>query len=209
MTKTLLHVVTMLFDWDDSLLATSRCYDETWAEKLYRGFKRNLTIDFDFIVFTDRIRQFNEPIIQELMTVSEPGYGKFTEPYRLNEAMIFCGLDTVVLQNVDHLAEYCLSQTKIALSRNPYQPDQCINPVALVPPGHAHVFHTWNGENDMEWLRTFDVNYIDDLFPGQLLSLKFHDVRRKGTQDANIVYFHGNHKPHQLLHLPWVKEHWR
>lgn len=205
----MINIVTMLFDWNETLLATSRCFDETWVDKLYRGFKRNLTVPFDFIVFTDRVRNFKEPVIQELMVSSGPGYGKFTEPYRLNEAMILCGLDTVIVKNVDHLVDYCLRAKKIAVPCNPYQPNQCINAVALVPPGHADVFHTWNGENDMEWLRTFDVDFTDDLFPGELVSLKFHDVRRKGLQGASIVYFHGNHKPHQLLHLPWIQEHWR
>jgi hypothetical protein len=26
--------------------------------------------------------------------------------------------------------------------------------------------------------------------------------------DERIVYFHGNSKPHELQHLPWIREHW-
>lgn len=205
----MLHVVSMLWDHNERSLPTSRCFDESWVDKLYRGFKRNLTIPFKFVLFTDRKRLFEEAINQELMVSSnKPDYGCFTEPYRLNESMIFCGLDTVVVGNVDHLARHCLRYGKIALPRDPYQPDRTINGVALVPPGHRYVYDEWHGENDMEWLRRFKTDYIDDLWPGDVISLKFHDVRRKGLQGAKIVYFHGRPKPHELQDLPWIKEHW-
>lgn len=204
-----LHVVTMLWDWNSSLLQSSRCYDESWADKLCRGFKRNLTVPFNFVVFTDRDRRFEEDVVQIRMTSSGTGYGRFTEPYRLNEPMILVGLDTIVVDNIDHLAEYCLHPGKIALPRDPYVPERSINGVALVPPGHANVYARWRGENDMEWLRAFDVNLIDDLFPREVVSLKAHDVRRRGLQQAKIVYFHGRPKPHELGQLTWVRQHWR
>ncbi len=205
-----LHVVSMLWDANAHSLPNSRCFNETWATKLLHGFTRNLTIPFKFILFTDHERDLPREIIQERITSSsEPGYGSFTEPYRLNAPMILVGLDTVIVKNIDHLAAYCLTNKKIALPRDPYQPDRSINGVALVPPGHAHVYETWQGENDMVWLRTFDVNFIDDLFPGQVLSCKAHDVRKKGLQGARVVYFHGRPKPHELMKLQWIKDHWR
>lgn len=205
----MLHVVSMLWNTNDHSLPTSRCYDDTWAIKLYNGFARNLTVPFKFVLFTDRDRRLPKHIVQERMiSADKPDYGCFTEPYRLNEAMILCGLDTVIVRNVDHLARWCLEETEIALPRDPYDHSRSINGVALVPPGHANVYETWHGENDMAWMRTFQTRYIDDLWPAQVVSLKAHDVRRKGLQDARIVYFHGRPKPHEL-NLPWLKEHWR
>lgn len=204
-----LHVVTCLWEANEKSQPFSRCYDESWVEKLYRGFKRNLTIPFEFVCFVDYLRDFTEPAIrQQRLTTSNPDYGCFTEPYRLNVPMILAGLDTIVVRNIDHLARYCLQGDKVALPRDPYKPERSINGVALVPAGNRRIFDWWQGENDMEWLRRFPWQPIDDLVPGQVLSLKAHDVRRKGLQDARVVYFHGEPKAPSLGHLDWVKEHW-
>lgn len=204
----MLHVATCLWDANRNSEAFSRCYNETWVEKLYRGFKGNMTVPFRFVVFTDSDRAFCEGIEQERLASDEPDYGSFTEPYRLNEPMILVGLDTVILRNIDHMANYCLTGDKIALPRDPYRPERSINGVALVPAGHRKVFDDWRGENDMEWLRKFPWQPIDDLWPGQVLSLKFHRIRDVGVGDARIIYFHGRPKPDQLQHLPWIRENW-
>jgi hypothetical protein len=85
--------------------------------------------------------------------------------------MILVGLDTVIVRNIDHFAHYCLTGDKIALPRNPYNAEQSINGVALVPAGHRKVFDDWRGENDMEWMRKFPWQPIDDLWPGQVVSV--------------------------------------
>jgi hypothetical protein len=204
----MIYVATCLWNANDKSQPFSRCYNESWVEKLYRGFARNLTIPFKFVVFTDRDRVFSEPIVQKRLITAKPDYGCFIEPYRLNEPMILVGLDTVIVRNIDHLAKYCLEGEEIALPRDPYQPERSINGVALIPAGHRHVFDDWRGENDMEWLRTFPWQPIDDRWPGQCLSIKFHDVRRKGLQDARVIYAHGRPKQNDLMHFDWIKEHW-
>lgn len=205
----MLHVATMLWDANEKSQSFSRCYDESWVDKLYRGFKRNLTQPFRFVVFTDRARKFCDGIDQERLATKDPSYGCCIEPFRLNEPSIIVGLDTIIVRNIDHFADYCLSEGRLALPRDPYAPERSINGVALVPAGNRHIYDDWRGENDMEWLRQQPTTFIDDLWPGQVVSLKAHDVRRKGLQDARIVYFHGDPKPPSLLHLDWVKEHWR
>lgn len=204
----MLHVACCLWDANGHSQSFSRCYDETWAEKLYRGFKRNLTQPFRFVCFVDYPRAFDElEIDQEILEADEPNYGCMIEPFKLNEPTIICGLDTVILQNIDHMAEYCLSGEKIAVPKHPSLPD-IINPVVLVPKGHRAVFDSWNGENDMQWMGKQGVVFTDTMWPGQILSLKMHDIRRKGPQGARIVYFHGDPKPPALMQLDWVKENW-
>lgn len=205
----ILNVCCCLWDANQNSEPFSRCYSEAWVEKLHAAYRRNLTKDFRFVCFTDRERRFSRGIEQELLDVDTPDYGAMTVPYRLNEPMILTGLDTVIVANIDHMADYCLRADRIALPRDPYEPSRSINGVALVPAGHRMVHDTWRGENDMAWLRTFETVFIDDLFPGQILSLKAHDVRRKGLQDARIIYMHGRPKQPELLHLDWMREHWR
>lgn len=204
------HIACCLWDANDKSKDFSKCFDETWVDKLYRGFSRHLTRPFRFVCFTDRVRTFCDGVHQERLAAKVPGYGCLMEPFKLNEPMIVCGLDMIVLRNIDHMANYCLSGDKIAAPIHPSKPqDGVINPVAFVPAGFRRVFDEWNGENDMVWLRKFGPVTTDGMWPRQILSLKLHDVRRKGTQGAHIIYWHGTPKPHQMANVDFVKENWR
>lgn len=205
----MLHIACCLWEPNAKSHDFSRCYDETWVEKLYRGFKRNLTRPFRFVVFTDRQRKFSERIEQELLAAKEPDYGCLIEPFKLNVPTIICGLDMIVLGNVDHMARYCLDGKEIAVPQHPSKPHVTINPVAFVPAGHREVYDRWSGENDMEWLARFEPKHTDAMWPRQIVSFKLNDIRRRGVREARIVYFHGKPKPHELMETHWVKEHWR
>lgn len=202
-----LTVATCLWDANDRSQPFSAHYDETWAEKLYRGFRRHLSMPFDFVVFTDRPRAFAEPAIQQqALSAARPDYGCMIEPFRLDSPSIVVGLDTVVTGNIDHLAAWCFEGDRVALPISPGKPYAC-NGVALVPAGQKAIFEDWRGENDMDWLRARPHRFIDDLFPGAVASYKLQ-VRPNGLADTRIVYFHGAPKPPSLGHEAFVAEHW-
>ncbi|WP_270374971.1 hypothetical protein [Marinicauda sp. Alg238-R41] len=207
----MITVATLFWEPSERSARWSRAYTVEWVEKLYRGFARNLTGPFRFVVFTDRLREYGEPIEQELLTNPAPGYGDCLEPYRLGAPMILVGLDTIVTGNVDHLAEYCLTADRIALPLDPYEPTRVCNGVALVPAGWERVWtehdHNTRPQADMERLRRLPHAVLDTLFPGQVVSFKGH-VREHGLGDARIVYFHGPQKAPELDD-PWIAEHWR
>lgn len=205
----MLHVVTCLWKANTASREFSRCYDESWVIKLYRGVTRNLTRPFRFVLFTDEIRnELPLNIVQRPLTTRPITYGSFTEPYKLGEPMILMGLDTVIVGNIDHLAHYCLTANDVALPRDPYAPKRACNGVALVPAGKQDIWQRWRGENDMEWLRAQPHVFIDDLFPETVVSFK-GSVQTRGLRDARIVYFHGNPKMHELLDQPWIQRHWK
>lgn len=201
----MLIVATMLWEPNEHSFEFSRMYDESWVEKLYRGFKRHLTVPFEFICFTDKERSFNEPIKQELIE-GELNYGAYIEPFKMNEPMILVGLDTVIVGNIDHLAKYCEEASKLAVPRDPFFPETVCNGVALIPGGHGWVYEGHEGQNDMDYIRSLNVAVIDDLWPGHVLSWKGH-VRDYGLDDCRICYFHGEEKPHQLGDDS-ILEHW-
>lgn len=205
----MITVATLLWDANAESYDFSSMYTEEWVEKLYRQFARNLTVPFEFVCFTDRQREFFEPIKQERIT-APLNYGCCIEPYKLNKPMILLGLDTMIIGNIDHLAEYCLTSDKIAVPRDPFYPDTVCNGVQLVPAGFREVWDTWNGENDMEYIRSRRdrLNVIDDLWPGQVISYKGEVMGRRVPLDTRIVYFHGAWKMHELGHEPFVREHW-
>lgn len=203
----MLTVATCLWDANEASQQFSRSYDETWVERLYRGFARNLTLPFAFVCFVDRLRLFKEPIAQQTFRDGRrPDYGSMIEPFVLGEPSIIVGLDTVVVANIDHLAEHCMKGDRIALP-NPYGKLAC-NGVVLCPAGQERIFTEWRGENDMDWLRAQPHNTIDAMWPGEVASYKAH-VRGKGLGKARIVYFHGMPKPSDLPAEPWVRQHWR
>jgi hypothetical protein len=201
-------IATLLWQTNRHSKSFSSIYTEEWVEKLYRGFARNLTQPFKFVCYVDRPREFAEPIDQRLLVSKEPSYADCIQPYEMGVPMILCGLDTIVCGNIDHLAASCLTRTDLGLPRDPYRPSQACNGVALVPAGMERIAHDHRGENDMEWVRGFDHSFLDDEWPGQIQSFK-GAVKKAGLGDTRLCYFHGEEKPHQLLHLPWIREHWR
>jgi hypothetical protein len=201
-------IATCLWDANENSQPFSCCYDETWVEKLRRGFDRNLTVQHEMVVFVDHPRGFSPGIRQHCLTSEKPGYFSMVEPFMLNAPMILVGLDTIVTGNVDHLAYYCQTADRIALPR-PIPGGECCNGVVLAPAGQRSVYDQWRDENDMVWLRSRPHNIIDDLFPYSVVSYKLQDVRKRGgLRDERIVYFHGLPKPNQLTE-PWILEHWR
>lgn len=202
-----LIAATLLWDANEHSYEFSKCYDEAWVTRLYDGYARNLNRPFRFVLFTDRQRALPAHIEQDMMKSKTLDYGACIEPYRFGVPMILTGLDTVITGSIEHLAEYCLTQKAIALPRDPNAPHQACNGVALIPAGHQYVYRNWHGENDMAWMRKQEHAFIDDLFPGQVVSYKCQ-VKKNGLGDARIVYFHGQEKANDLTNVPWIKRHW-
>lgn len=204
----MITVATLLWDANDRSQAFSAIYDENWVVRLLNGFARHLTHEFRFVLFTDRDRQLPRCVEQRRIKATRPDYSTCIEPYALGEPMILVGLDTLVVGNIDHLADACLTRTDLGLPRDPYAPRRACNGVALVPAGMEHIAAQHRGENDMEWVRRFPHSFLDDEFPGQVVSWKGRVVKH-GLGDARIIYFHGDQKMHQLAASPIVREHWR
>lgn len=203
----MITIATCFWEANRHSAPSSRCYDEPWVDKLYRGFKRNLTVPFRFVVLTDKPYEFCDGVEQERLNTAEPGWECMIEPFRIEGPLIVVGLDTIVRSNIDHMARWCETAKTIALPRSPGKPYAC-NGVALVPKGQTEIYSRWRGENDMEWLRAQEHVFIDDLWREQVVSFKQY-ARPNGPRQSRIIYFHGREKPHELQHLHWVQEHWR
>lgn len=209
----MLTVATCLWNPNRHSRSFSRMYDESWADKLYRGFKLNLTVPFRFVVFADFPRVFGERAIeQERIKMLDPHYGAMIEPFRLDEPCLVVGLDTIVVGNCDALAEYCLTATKAAVPRDPYAGVSRwarSNAVVACPKGAAKVI--WDGyvgQNDMDYINTCDTDLLDDHFPRQVVSYKGR-IQQCGLEDeTRIVFFHGPQKPHELSHVGWIGRCW-
>lgn len=199
----MITICTALWEPNEKSYAFSRCYNEEWVKRLYDGCKRNITGEFNFALFTDIEREIDRPVDQHIINATD--YGSFVECLNIPGPKIVMGLDTVITGNIDHLCQWAEKGKDLLLPRDPYHPEKACNGVSVVP-GHLDMFTGWDGENDMDWFRSFPHKYLDDVFPGDVVSYKGH-VAEHGLGDAKIVYFHGTPKMHELPGT-WVDDHW-
>lgn len=201
--------------WDANPLSKqfSRHYTEADVCALYRGFKRNLTVPFRFVCWSEKERDYAETAIEQRRLRDErPSYGSLTQCYELNEPTIMVGLDTIIVGNCDHIASYCLEAEKPAVPMDPFIPDTVCNGVTLVPAGNDWLWREYHGQNDMDWIRDSwkagRVIAFDKLFPNQIVSYKRHVEKQGLGEDVRICYFHGEKKMHELPHVGWISRHW-
>lgn len=208
----MINIAVALWDANPLSKQFSRHYTEADVCALYRCFARNLTMPFRFICWSEKERDYAEPAIEQRRLRDErPSYGSLTQCYELNEPTIMVGLDTVVVDNIDHIARYCLEATKPAVPMDPFKPERVCNGVTLVPAGNDWLWREWPGQNDMDWIidnwKAGRIVAFDKLFPGEIVSYKGH-VERRGLEGVRICYFHGEKKCHELGHVGWIARHW-
>ena len=104
-------IVTALFDGRQTGVPhTTGVYDPAYVEKLYRGFKRNLTIPFDFVCLVDKNYIFQEDIkaVRFKRSVDQYGWMSLMEMYRpeiCEGIRLTVGLDTIITGPVDDILQ--------------------------------------------------------------------------------------------------------
>lgn len=205
-----LTVCSLLWDANGRSEAFSRAYDETWAARLFAGFRRHLTIPHRCVLYTDRPRQLPAHIDQVVQSdLGLAGYGDCVRPYQMNAPMILVGLDTLIIGNIDKLGRWCLENPgALALPKHPYN-ELSINGVQLWGGHNPAIYDDWRGENDMDWMRLQDHVRIESLWPGRVVSWKAHVREGRAPKGARIIYFHGHAKFPRLRKEPLIRKHWR
>lgn len=207
-------------------------YDTSWVEKLSRACQRNLADPFRFVLLTDELRSYSEPVEQVLVD-GEAGMWATLEAY--NPALgiergLLLGLDTVVVGDFSELTKAPIPG--LQLLRDPFQRTTLSHSISIFDAAGAE--KVWKAyqeapeqaradhKDEWRWMQRRIVApdvWIDDRWPGAVLSYK---VQLKKTlihgnhsrlgetlpPDVRIVYFHGVPKQHQLNHA-WIREHWQ
>lgn len=201
---------SLLWDVNEHSQKFSLAYDESWAVKLFNGFRRHCRVPYRCVLYTDRRREIPaniEQVVQPDLGVN--GYGDCIRPFEMNVPMVLVGLDTLIIGTIDKMAQWCLDNPgKLALPKHPYE-DWSINGVTLWGGGNPAIFRDWRGENDMDWIRAFPHERIDDLWPGKVVSYRAHMRGKTLPKSPRIVYFHGELKPPDLLDKPLIRDNWK
>ena len=178
---------------------TTGVYDPAYVEKLYRGFKRNLTIPFDFVCLVDKNYIFQEDIkaVRFKRSVDQYGWMSLMEMYRpeiCEGIRLTVGLDTIITGPVDDILQAQVS--KFAVCTDPMYPNQICNAITLSTPEFCEEFWgMWEGNevklipdsklvlenvapapSEMVLMRKYygDSPCIDKVFPNRILSYKVH-----------------------------------
>ena len=193
-------IVTALFDGRQTGVPhTTGVYDPAYVEKLYRGFKRNLTIPFDFVCLVDKNYIFQEDIkaVRFKRSVDQYGWMSLMEMYRpeiCEGIRLTVGLDTIITGPVDDILQAQVS--KFAGCTDPMYPKQICNAITLSTPEFCEEFWgMWEGNevklipdsklvlenvapapSEMVLMRKYygDSPCIDKVFPNRILSYKVH-----------------------------------
>jgi hypothetical protein len=178
----------------------SMAYTEEWAIKLFNGFRRYTTMEHRCVLYTDRQRKLPDHIEQVVQPdLGKNGYGDCVRPYEMNVPMILVGLDTLFMGNIDEYCRWCLEHPgKLALPKHPNETFS-INGVQFFGGHNPDIFGKWRGENDMDWMRSFPHERIDELWPGHVGSYRNHVHGKKNIKMPRIIYFHGRLKFNELI----------
>ena len=214
---------------------SAEIYNAEWADKLYRGLKRNITTDFELVCLVDDDYKFNEPIRSvPFLDPSTPGWSLLAELFRpditTNRRMIV-GLDTVIMSNIDDILSFPLD---VGLISDPMIEGDVCNAICIVSDKTSNyiwdvwtnkrdwvlkecILKPWNIPSELEMMRKLfnedgRVPRIDIGFPNRILSYKCHIIPNPTLlNNASIVYFHGKPKLHQLNRVkfnPKILDNW-
>ena len=234
----MIKIITCLFDGVVfGVPHSTNIFDATWVDKLYRAIKRNTTKPFELICLVDKEYPIKEPVKQvkfiEQANVSV-GWSLLVEMYRpdiTSDRRVTIGLDTIIMDNIDDILEI---DSDIAMLADPCVPKEICNAITWCSPETAKfIWDVWT--NKREWVyenckfitkdavsemvllrKLFDQDgealRVDNIHEG-IYSYKVHIIENPDLiENAKIIYFHGEPKPHELGAHPVDKKiipHWK
>ena len=181
----MITVAVCLYDGKDVLSHSRGIFTPEWVDKLYRGVKRNTTQPFRFVCFVDKDYSFKEDIEARRYTLNYRNMFCLLEPFQLRSDVLFMGLDTVIVGNIDPLITY--RPTRLMMTRDPNNPKIGCSGVMMFPDGtgiwerFVQERKKWERSakmggyvSDMMFLKHVPHGYLDDMLPGVCVSYKVH-----------------------------------
>ena len=216
-----------LNDDDPITIVTLRAgnkYGPEYVERLQAAVKRNLTLPHRFVCLTDQPQAVNCETLPIPLNLPS-WWGKvalFSDV--IPGRKLFFDLDTVIIGNIDDFARYT---GDLAVIRPFYREDGIASgligigtsknhhvwdlfsrdPEAMIRYCHQNANPPWNN-GDQRWLELTvkDVDYWQNLLPGQLVSYKVH-CQNTIPEGARIVCFHDKPDPHEVQDS-WIHQNW-
>ena len=193
-----------------------------YANKLSRAVRRNLSLPYRFICFTDDDAGLLPDIVAR--PLPHPGLiGLMNKlalfnptAFEFGERILWLDLDTIISGNIDEIASYA---GKFAMIEDLYFPGRIASGVMAWQAGvewksGAPIWESYadagypNIEGgDQVWIEACRprVDILQDLYPGQIASYKASGCQL--APQTRIVCFHGHPRPHHIS-AGWVPSLW-
>lgn len=173
-------------------------YPIEYVHKLYRAIERNLDMEFEFYVLTDKPELFDGEKINPL-PYNEKSKGWWAKPYLFRHEFIgpvlYLDIDVVVLNNITKFIEACMKQDNFIMLRDPYT--LWANSSIMYWNGYdryKHIYEDFIKEPSV-WTRKFERNYLGNYGDQAYIAfqiLELDDVQSLGFDqwwcDSSIVY---------------------
>jgi hypothetical protein len=190
-------------------------YGPEYVNRLASMVETHLTRPHEFVCLTDEPSGVNCPTAP--VGTDLPGWwAKLVlfkpHPSLAGRRIIFLDLDTVIVGNMDFVLDY---DGPLAILRDFYRPNGYGSAILSISPlGNPGVWEQFEKgmmrqyHGDQDWIQAcMRGDLWQDLSPGKIVSYKVH-CQEGVPSEASIVCFHGEPRPHQVSHLPWMQEHW-
>lgn len=206
-------------------------YDESWVDKLYRGFRRHSERSFSMICITDfENPKFEEPItpvpfnykphVGQWMSINEV----FHPDWNIQRGL-FCGLDTVICGPMDDIMSF---DGTIGMTRDATVVGKVSNAMVLFDGAamtdlwylYIRDPFGWAARSTAKWSQGLgsemvfwrencphSIEVLDDIYPR-----RFFDFSKSAgviPLTASVVYFRGTSKPDRISEDHWVKKEWK
>lgn len=187
-----------------------------YVARLKKDVDRHLTLPHRFFVMSDE----EHPDFHCIPSRFKGWWEKIRifEPGLFGGKVLYLDLDTMIFQNIDHIAAY---DGDFAILHDFWRP-RGLGPAVMVfdAAWAGWIYEEWAGEGypmldprgDQAWLENRnqgrfrkEVDILQELFPMQFASYKEH-CREKLHDWVRVLCFHGNPRPHEAG--GWVKEVW-
>ena len=193
-------------------------YSPQWADRLYRGIKRNTTAEINFVCLVDQDYTFEEKGIKAVrFQEKHQGWSWVMESMRpdLGECKqrVVVGLDTLITGSLDEILSF---DGELGLLTDPIFPHTICNGVGIYARDLClKIWEDWQSRrkellrecifgghfSEMVYLRKYygDCARLDQIYKDQIQSYKIHYTQSRTRQEkARIVYFHGQPKMQQI-----------
>lgn len=135
----------------------------------------------------------------------------------VNSPVVFFDLDTCIVGNIDPLLRYAESAvTPFAMLSDFYYPSRLASGVMAWRGDYSRIWTAWESAGkpqvkggDQAWIEQVmgKADIIQNIQPG-VYSYKAHKCSKRYPDDATVVCFHGEPKPHNCGSA-WVADLWR
>jgi len=191
-------------------------YSAAYVNTLYDMCRRNLVEGYPghFVCFTDDPEGLAPGIeARELPKEYEGWWSKLWLFSQLKDRTLYLDLDTVIVGALDQIADH---SGKFAILRDFYRPDGMQSSIMSWSGDYSDIYDSWVAAGcprvaggDQAWIEATvgEVEYWQDLFPGDFVSYKAHHCEMGFPKGSKVVVFHGHPRPHEAS--GWVEKVWK